>query len=70
MFFFKFTEYLSDILEWGPIYTLWSNSEDQLVSALQSMSHAVDLSCNALKELVSNVGNILTQKGRIVCFWC
>ena len=48
-------EYLSDLVEWGPIYTLWSNSEDQLVSALQSMSKAVDLCCNSLKELVSEM---------------
>ena len=48
-------EYLDDLMEWGPIYTLWSNSEDQLVSALHSMSKAVDLSCHSWKELVSGI---------------
>ncbi|KAK3091749.1 hypothetical protein FSP39_022320 [Pinctada imbricata] len=46
------SDYLLEMCEWGPIYTLWSNSEDQLSNPLLAMSHAVDLSCQALQELV------------------
>ena len=38
--------------EWGPIYTLWSNSEEELVPALQAMSEAVDKCCQYMREVV------------------
>lgn len=47
------SDFHADLLEWGPIYTLWANSEDQLVNALLTMSKTVDFACEALKELVS-----------------
>ncbi|XP_052274039.1 sorting nexin-30-like isoform X2 [Dreissena polymorpha] len=46
------TDFHTDLLEWGPIYTLWSNSEDQLVSSLHSMTKAVETSSASLKELI------------------
>jgi len=42
----------TDLEEWGPVYTLWANSEDQLVSPLHAMATAVETAANALKELV------------------
>ncbi|KAH3848554.1 hypothetical protein DPMN_090931 [Dreissena polymorpha] len=48
------TDFHTDLLEWGPIYTLWSNSEDQLVSSLHSMTKAVETSSASLKELQSS----------------
>ncbi|KAK3609901.1 hypothetical protein CHS0354_036665 [Potamilus streckersoni] len=55
------TEYLSLLMDWGPIYTLWSNSEDTLTPALQAMSKAVDHWCQALKELVDGTEDNFAQ---------
>ena len=50
---FSSTDFHADLLEWGPVYTLWANSEDQLVNALHTMSKTVDTCSEALKDLVS-----------------
>lgn len=48
-------DYVLELCEWGPIYTLWSNSEDQLTCPLLAMSRAVDICAQTLKETVSGL---------------
>ncbi|XP_041359259.1 sorting nexin-30-like [Gigantopelta aegis] len=55
------TDYLSELNEWGPVYTLWSNSEDQLSSSLLCMSKTIDKCCHALKEVIDSTDDQLTQ---------
>ncbi|XP_052776307.1 sorting nexin-30-like isoform X2 [Mya arenaria] len=55
------TEFHVDLQEWGPIYTLWANSEDQLVSPLHSMAKAVEVSANSLKELIDGTYDNFSQ---------
>lgn len=52
-FLLHFPDFHMDLQEWGPIYTLWANSEDQLVNSLLSMSKAVETQSHSLKDLVS-----------------
>jgi len=59
---FLFPDFHADLCEWGPIYTLWANSEDQLVSSLLSMSKAVETASQSLKELVSS-NNAMPHSG-------
>lgn len=47
-----FPEHLIELSEWGPIYTLWSNSEEELVPSLLAMSDAVDKCCQYMREVV------------------
>ena len=47
-----FLAYLNDLNEWGPIFTLWSNSEDKLKNAINAMAKAIEKSFVALQELV------------------
>jgi len=44
---------LSELNEWGPVFTLWSNSEDKLSSALSGVAKAVEKCYIALQDLVS-----------------
>lgn len=55
------SDFHADLLEWGPIYTLWANSEDQLVNALLTMSKTVDFACEALKELIDATDDNFSQ---------
>ena len=48
----KFTELLNDNNEWGPFFTLWSNSEGKLSPALAATAKAVEKNFLALQELV------------------
>ncbi|CAG2191162.1 SNX7_30 [Mytilus edulis] len=45
-------EHLIELSEWGPIYTLWSNSEEELVPSLLAMSDAVDKCCQYMREVI------------------
>jgi len=45
---------LSELNEWGPIFTLWSNSEDKLSQALSAVAKSVEKCYSALQELVSS----------------
>merc|ERR550532_1779402 len=45
-------ELLNDFNEWGPIFTLWSNSEGQLSPALAITAKAVEKCFLSLQELV------------------
>ncbi|XP_053395624.1 sorting nexin-30-like [Mercenaria mercenaria] len=55
------TDFHTDLLEWGPIYTLWANSEDQLVNALLTMSKTVDVCSEALKDLIDATDDNFSQ---------
>ena len=39
-------------MEWGPVFTLWSNSEDRLNPALGGMAKAAEDCCKSLQEVV------------------
>ena len=45
-------EFLAELNEWGPIFTLWSNSEDKVSLALGAIAKAVEKNFIALEELV------------------
>ncbi|XP_064605914.1 sorting nexin-30-like [Liolophura sinensis] len=55
------TDYLMDLYSWGPVYTLWSNSEEKLTPALLSMSHTLEKCSAALKDLIDSTDDCLTQ---------
>ena len=52
-YFFFFPEYQAELNEWGPVFTLWSNSEDKLSLALRAMAKAVEKNFLSLQDLVS-----------------
>ncbi|XP_056017912.1 sorting nexin-30-like [Ostrea edulis] len=55
------TDYVLELCEWGPIYTLWSNSEDQLTCPLLAMSRAVDICAQTLKETIESTEDNFSQ---------
>ncbi|XP_060564509.1 sorting nexin-30-like [Ruditapes philippinarum] len=55
------SDFHADMLEWGPVYTLWANSEDQLVNALLTMSKTVDYCSDALKDLIDATDDNFSQ---------
>ena len=46
---------LSELNEWGPVFTLWSNSEDKLSGALSGVAKAVEKCYIALQDLVGYI---------------
>ena len=44
---------LAELNEWGPVFTLWSNSEGKLGGALSGVAKAVEKCYVALQEHVS-----------------
>jgi len=44
---------LAELNEWGPVFTLWSNSEDRLSGALSGVAKAIEKCYVALQELVN-----------------
>jgi len=46
-------EFLAELNEWGPIFTLWSNSEDRLQHALAAVAKSTEQCFLALQALVS-----------------
>ncbi|KAK7492932.1 hypothetical protein BaRGS_00015879 [Batillaria attramentaria] len=54
-------DYHAELCEWGPCYTLWGNSEDQLTGPLLAMSKAVDQCCRALKDLIDDTDDNFSQ---------
>ena len=46
-------DFLTELNEWGPIFTLWSNLEDKVSLALGAIAKAVEKNFLALQELVS-----------------
>jgi len=53
-FIFISADLLAELNEWGPIFTLWSNSEDKLSHALSAIAKSVEKCYVALQELVKN----------------
>ena len=47
-----YSDYLNSLMEWGPVFTLWSNSEDRLNPALGGMAKAAEDCCKSLQEVV------------------
>ncbi|XP_013413026.1 sorting nexin-30 isoform X2 [Lingula anatina] len=46
-------EYVTELNEIGPVFTLWSNSEDELSTALTAVAHSIETCCNAVQESIS-----------------
>ena len=46
------TDLLSELNEWGPVFTLWSNSEDKLNPALSAVAKSIEKCYLSLQELV------------------
>lgn len=47
-----FADLLAELNDWGPIFTLWSNSEERLNGALSAMAKSVEKCYVGLQELV------------------
>uniref|UniRef100_W5JXT1 Sorting nexin 7 n=1 Tax=Astyanax mexicanus TaxID=7994 RepID=W5JXT1_ASTMX len=52
-------EYLEELRECGPTYTLWSGSEEELVEPLKQMAGCLDRCCRETEEQVQQLGNNL-----------
>ncbi|XP_072535747.1 sorting nexin-7 isoform X2 [Salminus brasiliensis] len=52
-------EYLEELKECGPIYTLWSGSEEELVEPLKQMAGCLDRCCRETEEQVQQLSNSL-----------
>ena len=52
LFYTQFADLLLDLNEWGPIFTLWSNSEESLHKALTAVAVVVGKNYMALQSLV------------------
>lgn len=69
---------LAELNEWGPIFTLWSNSEDQLSHVLSAVAKSVEKCYLALQELVRSkcfflnliFVNSLNRSQIQVFMWC
>ncbi|XP_033883489.1 sorting nexin-7-like isoform X3 [Acipenser ruthenus] len=48
-------EYLEGMKECGPVYTLWSGSEDQLVEPLKAIAGCIDNCCKVTEEQVAGL---------------
>ncbi|XP_006005348.1 sorting nexin-7 isoform X2 [Latimeria chalumnae] len=46
-------EYLDEMKEYGPIYTLWSASEEDLIDSLKGVASCIDKCCKATEELMA-----------------
>ncbi|XP_074640780.1 sorting nexin-30-like [Tubulanus polymorphus] len=55
------TEYAADLKEFGPMFTLWSGSEDKLNGALAAMAKAVDVNLKALKDVIASTDAEICQ---------
>ena len=47
------SDQLSELNDWGPIFTLWSDSEDKLKTPLAAFAKAVGHNYAALQKLVN-----------------
>ncbi|XP_051543236.1 sorting nexin-7-like isoform X3 [Myxocyprinus asiaticus] len=52
-------EYLEELKECGPTYTLWSNSEEELAEPLKSMAGCLDRCCKETEEQVKQLNDNL-----------
>ncbi|XP_007885296.2 sorting nexin-7 isoform X1 [Callorhinchus milii] len=48
-------EYLAELKEYGPIYTLWSGSDEELVEPLQGVASCIENCCKTSEGLVVNM---------------
>ncbi|XP_048255712.1 sorting nexin-30-like [Haliotis rufescens] len=55
------TELLGELNEWAPVYTLWSNSEEQLSDTLVQMSRTIESTCQILKDIIDSTDDQLLQ---------
>ncbi|XP_051537831.1 sorting nexin-7 isoform X2 [Myxocyprinus asiaticus] len=52
-------EYLEELKECGPIYMLWSNTEEELAEPLKSMADCLDRCCKETEEQVKQLNDNL-----------
>ncbi|KAM4532323.1 sorting nexin-30 isoform 3-T3 [Fundulus diaphanus] len=50
------SEYLTELREYGAVYSSWAGSEEQLQRPLEGVSGCVTTSCGALEDLSDNMG--------------
>lgn len=55
------SEYVEELNEWSPVYTLWSNSEDKLTPALLTMARAVEATCTSIRESIEEIEDAFCQ---------
>lgn len=48
---FFYVDYFEEMKEYGPIYTLWSASEEELVDPLRGVANCIDKSCKITEAL-------------------
>ncbi|XP_010889434.2 sorting nexin-7 isoform X2 [Esox lucius] len=52
-------EYLGELKEFGPIYTLWSGSEEELVGPLKGVAGCIERCCKETEEQVNQLSDTL-----------
>ncbi|KAG9351097.1 hypothetical protein JZ751_024987 [Albula glossodonta] len=52
-------EYLEELKEYGPAYTLWSGSEEELVEPLKGVAGCIDRCCKETEEQVNHLAESL-----------
>lgn len=55
------TEYVDELNEWSPVYTLWSNSEDKLTPSLLTMSRAIESTCSSIRDSIEEIEDAFCQ---------
>ncbi|GCC34148.1 hypothetical protein chiPu_0012621 [Chiloscyllium punctatum] len=51
IFFFAYKEHLTEMKEYGPIYTVWSESEQDLAEPLKGVASSIENCCKAIEGL-------------------
>lgn len=52
-------EYFDEMKEYGPIYVLWSASEEDLVDTLKGIASCIDNCCKATEKRMSGLSEVL-----------
>ncbi|XP_036378500.1 sorting nexin-7 isoform X2 [Megalops cyprinoides] len=52
-------EYLDELKEYGPVYTLWSGSEEELVEPLKGVASCIERCCREKEEQISHLSETL-----------
>lgn len=55
----SFVDYFDEMKEYGPIHTLWSTSEEDLVDTLKGIASCIDQCCKATEKRMSGLSEAL-----------
>lgn len=53
------SEYLEELKEYGPTYTLWSGSEEELAEQLKGVAGCIERCCKETEEQVGHLSDTL-----------